>query len=180
MWARTAIILAAIGLMSLPLQARAQDEPEHRTPEITRHVVVAAGRLQQAQSEEEDSIRLAAYQAALEVVYDAIEDDPGNTTRFVILGKKSPPPSGNDVTSLMFTTPNRPGALHEVLKILAADDISLTRIESRSLRQTAWDYIFFVDIEGHADIPSVRDALARLKDKTSLLKILGSYPRAVL
>lgn len=134
--------------------------------------------------DEPDAAAIASEAAA--AIYDLgilqrnIEDDPGNTTRFVVLGKKSPPPSGNDVTSLMFTTPNRPGALHEVLKILAADDISLTRIESRSLRQTAWDYIFFVDIEGHAEIASVRDALTRLKDKTSLLKILGSYPRAVL
>ncbi len=86
MWVRTAIILSAIGLVSLPLQARAQDEPEPRTPDITRHVVVAAGRLQQAQSEDVDSIRLAAYQAALEVVYDAIEDDPGNPAVYLHLG----------------------------------------------------------------------------------------------
>ena len=109
-----------------------------------------------------------------------IEDAPGNTTRFVVLGRSSPPPSGRDVTSLMFTTPNRPGALHDVLTVLAAADISMTRIESRPLRQEAWDYVFFVDIEGHADTESVRDALDHLQDKTSLLKILGAYPRAVL
>ncbi len=109
-----------------------------------------------------------------------IEDDPGNTTRFFVLGKTAPPPSGRDVTSLMFTTLNRPGALHDVLSVLAAANISMTRIESRPLRQEAWDYLFFVDIEGHADVDSVGDALVRLEDKTSLLKILGSYPRAVI
>jgi chorismate mutase/prephenate dehydratase len=70
--------------------------------------------------------------------------------------------------------------LHDVLSVLAAANISMTRIESRPLRQEAWDYLFFVDIEGHADVDSVGDALVRLEDKTSLLKILGSYPRAVI
>jgi chorismate mutase/prephenate dehydratase len=64
--------------------------------------------------------------------------------------------------------------------VLASADISMTRIESRPLRQEAWDYVFFVDIDGHADIEAVRNALAGLADKTSLLKVLGSYPRAVV
>jgi tetratricopeptide (TPR) repeat protein len=86
MWVRTAIILSAIGLMSLPLQARAQDEPEQRTPDMTRSLVVASGRLQQAESVEEDSLRLVADQTALEAVYDAIEDDPGNPAVYLHLG----------------------------------------------------------------------------------------------
>jgi tetratricopeptide (TPR) repeat protein len=86
MWVRTGIVLSAIGLMSIPLQARAQDATEQRTPDMTRHLVVAAGRLQQAQSEVEDSVRLAAYRAALEVVYEAIEDDPGNPAVYLHLG----------------------------------------------------------------------------------------------
>ena len=109
-----------------------------------------------------------------------IEDEPGNTTRFVVVGDKSPPASGRDVTSLMFTTANRPGALHEILSVLAAKDISMTRIESRPLRQEVWDYVFFVDIEGHADINKVAEALSLVESKTLLLKILGSYPRAVV
>ncbi len=133
--------------------------------------------------DEPDAAAIAGEVAAeiyqLGVLRRNIEDDPTNTTRFVVLGKKTPAPSGKDLTSLMFTTLNRPGALYDVLSVLAAAKISLTRIESRPLRQEAWDYIFFVDIEGHADIDSVRNVLAQLEDKTSWLKVLGSYPRAV-
>jgi chorismate mutase/prephenate dehydratase len=109
-----------------------------------------------------------------------IEDDVGNTTRFVVVGRDVVPASGADVTSIMFTTPNRPGALHEVLSVLADAGISMTRIESRPLREAAWDYVFFVDLDGHIDTPIVADALAELERRTSRLKILGSYPRAVL
>jgi chorismate mutase / prephenate dehydratase len=133
---------------------------------------------------EPDAAAIAGEAAAdiydLAILRRNIEDHPGNTTRFVVLGEKSPAPSGKDVTSLMFTTPNRPGALHDVLSILAAANISLSRIESRPLRQEVWDYVFFVDIEGHADSETVRNALVRLDAKTSLLKVLGSYPRAVV
>lgn len=133
---------------------------------------------------EPDAAAIAGEVAAeiydLNILRANIEDDPGNTTRFVVLGRDAPPPSGKDVTSLMFTTANRPGALHEVLSVLASAGISMTRIESRPLRQEAWDYVFFVDIEGHAENATVRDALRLLEDKTSLLKVLGAYPRAVL
>ncbi|MGR9093286.1 MAG: prephenate dehydratase, partial [Gammaproteobacteria bacterium] len=114
------------------------------------------------------------------ILHRNIEDDVGNTTRFVVVGKDAVPASGADVTSIMFTTPNRPGALHEVLSVLAEAEISMTRIESRPLREAAWDYVFFVDLDGHVDTPIVADALAQLKRRTSRLKILGSYPRAVL
>jgi len=109
-----------------------------------------------------------------------IEDAIGNTTRFVVVGKSAPPPSGNDVTSLMFTMHNRPGALHDVLSVLAGAQISMTRIESRPLLKEVWDYVFFVDIDGHAETPSVAAAIIELEAKTSRLKVLGSYPRAVM
>ena len=83
---RTGMILSAIGVMSIPLQAKAQDTPEQRSPDMTRHLVVAAGRLQQAQSEEELEARIAAYREALDVVYEAIEDDPGNPAVYLHLG----------------------------------------------------------------------------------------------
>ena len=87
MYRRTGMTLFAIGLMSIPLQAKAQDTPElPRTPDMTRHLVLAAGRLQLAQSEVEDSVRLAAYRAALAVVHEAIEDDPGNPAVYLHLG----------------------------------------------------------------------------------------------
>jgi len=116
---------------------------------------------------------------ALGTLRKNIEDHPGNTTRFVVIGDSSPPPRGKDVTSIMFTTPNLPGALHDVLSVLAAAKISMTRIESRPLKQESWDYVFFVDVDGHADNDTVHNALVELEGKTSQLKILGSYPRAV-
>lgn len=116
---------------------------------------------------------------ALGTLRKNIEDDPGNTTRFVVIGEKYPAPSGKDVTSLMFTMPNRPGALHEILSVLAAEKISMTRIESRPLRRETWDYVFFVDIEGHVDVDNIRKAIGLLENKSSHLKVLGSYPRAI-
>lgn len=109
-----------------------------------------------------------------------IEDDPSNTTRFLVLGRLECGASGGDRTSLMFVTPNRPGALHEILGAFAEAQISLTRIESRPQPHSRWDYVFFVDIEGHQSDEPVARALARVAQRTSLLRVLGSYPRAVL
>ncbi len=109
-----------------------------------------------------------------------IEDESENTTRFLIIGHHITPPSGNDKTSLLFSTPNRPGALYRALAIFANNGISMMRIESRPSRRGMWDYSFFVDIEGHAQDQVVATALGELQDAASTVKLLGSYPRAVL
>ena len=85
------------------------------------------------------------------VLFADIEDHPDNTTRFLVIGRQSYPPSGQDKTSLLLSTPNRPGALHDMLSPIASNDVSMTRIESRPSRRAAWDYVFFVDVEGHQD-----------------------------
>lgn len=123
---------------------------------------------------------VAAEIYGLEILHRNIEDEPGNTTRFLVVGNIAPAASGDDVTSLMFTTANRPGALHDVLSVLAQANISMNRIESRPLREATWDYVFFVDVDGHAESPALRAALETLEAKTSYLKILGAYPRAVM
>ena len=105
-------------------------------------------------------------------------DRDHNTTRFVVLGKQSPPPSGNDVTSFVFTTPNRPGALHGVLQLFEEAEISMTRIESRPLRQGNWEYLFFIDVEGHIDEEPLKSVAGALEGRTGQLRVLGSYPRA--
>jgi len=116
----------------------------------------------------------------LKVVASNIEDEPDNTTRFLVIGRKMPAPSGKDKTSLLLSTPNQPGALQALLTPLAQSGISMTRIESRPSRRGTWDYVFFIDIEGHVDDPAVAAVLQTLEQKAAMLKVLGSYPRAVI
>ena len=116
----------------------------------------------------------------LPVLFSNIEDHPDNTTRFLVLGKHDTKPSGQDKTSILFSAPNRPGALHDMLACFAANNVSMTRIESRPSRLGMWDYVFFVDIEGHAQDPQVIAALKKLGAAASMVKLLGSYPVAVL
>jgi chorismate mutase/prephenate dehydratase len=109
-----------------------------------------------------------------------IEDHPGNTTRFAVIGRRPVPPSGDDKTSLLFSVANRPGALYHALKAFADAEISMSRIESRPSRRGAWEYDFFVDVEGHAEEPRVAAALEALRSRAATLKLLGSYPRAAI
>lgn len=109
-----------------------------------------------------------------------IEDEPGNTTRFLVIGKKDALPSGEDKTSLMFSIHNKAGGLHSILTPIAAHGISMTRIESRPSRRGRWDYVFFVDIDGHRKDEKVAEALKVLERNATLFKVLGSYPKAVL
>ncbi|MBF0162045.1 MAG: prephenate dehydratase [Magnetococcales bacterium] len=110
-----------------------------------------------------------------------IENRADNENRFLVIGWEMPARSGQDKTSLMFSFPDQPGFLHQVLGIFASRDINLTRIESRPSLKKAWDYRFFVDLEGHQEDPPVADALAALAATPGVaVKILGSYPRKVL
>ena len=133
---------------------------------------------------EEGAAAIAGDSAAeiygLKILVSNIEDEPDNTTRFLVIGRHSVAPSGNDKTSLLLSTPNKPGALHKLLDAFARHGISMTRIESRPSRRTMWDYVFFVDIEGHQKDESVARALEELRKETSMVKVLGSYPKAVL
>jgi chorismate mutase / prephenate dehydratase len=116
----------------------------------------------------------------LETLAANIEDEPGNTTRFLVIGQQDAAPSGDDKTSLMFTTLNRAGGLHTMLSPFAKYGISMTRIESRPSRRGQWDYVFFADVEGHRQDESLRQALQELDQVAAQIKILGSYPKAVL
>jgi chorismate mutase/prephenate dehydratase len=116
----------------------------------------------------------------LDILTPNIEDEAGNTTRFLVVGKQPAPPSGDDKTSLLISTRNEAGGLYRLLTPLAEHDISMTRIESRPSRRGNWDYVFFVDIVGHRDDPGVKCALGELKKVAGMYKELGSYPVAVL
>lgn len=133
---------------------------------------------------ENDSVAVAGEAAAeiheLNYLARNIEDHPDNTTRFLVIGRYSTPPSGDDKTSLLVSGPNRSGLLYELIKPLAGNGINMTRLESRPSRQGLWDYVFFIDILGHADDPGVAGAIKDLEATAGVLKLLGSYPRAVL
>lgn len=123
--------------------------------------------------------RTAAALYGLKLFARNIEDEGKNTTRFLVMAEHDAAPSGRDKTSLVMSTRNVPGAMHELLTPLAANQVSMTRLESRPSRTGLWEYVFYVDIEGHQQDPNVARAFAELKQKALLLKILGSYPAAV-
>ncbi len=122
----------------------------------------------------------AAELYGLNILQRNIEDHPDNTTRFLVIGTQTVPPSGDDKTTVLVSTANRPGALHRLLTPLALNNVSMTRIESRPSRCVNWEYVYFLDIEGHAEDPKVKAALAGLRQEAELFRILGAYPRAVL
>ncbi|HET9403323.1 MAG TPA: prephenate dehydratase [Burkholderiales bacterium] len=123
--------------------------------------------------------RMAAELYGLKLIARNIEDDAKNTTRFLVVAQHDAAPSGKDKTSLILSTRNVPGAIHELLTPLAANQVSMTRLESRPSRAGMWEYVFYVDVEGHQRDRNVALALAELKQKASYLKNLGSYPAAV-
>lgn len=123
---------------------------------------------------------MAAERYNLNVLTSNIEDEPNNTTRFWILGVYDAEPSGKDKTSLVMSSKNIPGAVHQLLTPLAHYGVSMSKLESRPSRTGLWEYVFFVDIEGHQKEENVAKALAELADRAAFLKILGSYPAAVL
>jgi len=121
--------------------------------------------------------KLAAELYELNILETSIQDSAFNTTRFLVIGPQSCPRTGNDKTSLMFAVQDKSGALFAALEPFERLGISMSKIESRPSKRKAWEYFFFVDIEGHAEDPLVIEALGELEKCCTLVKILGSYPR---
>jgi chorismate mutase/prephenate dehydratase len=121
---------------------------------------------------------LAARLYGVPVVRARIEDNPHNSTRFLVVGRRPVGPTGHDKTSILFAMRNEPGALYRILEPLARARINLTKIESRPAKQGPWEYVIFVDLEGHRDTSEVGSVLGEIGERTLFLKILGSYPVA--
>jgi chorismate mutase/prephenate dehydratase len=124
--------------------------------------------------------RSAAEVYGLPILFSDIEDHQDNTTRFLVIGRQIFAPSGQDKTTLLLSGHEGPGLLHGLLKPFQVHDVNMTRIESRPSRLGKWAYVFFVDIEGHAEDSNVAAALQDLEKVSKLSRVLGSYPRAVL
>jgi len=116
----------------------------------------------------------------LDILAENIEDDPKNTTRFLVIANHDVAPSGRDKTSLAMATRNIPGAVVELLAPLAENGVSMSKLESRPAQLGLWEYVFFVDIEGHRLDEKVAKALQSLQQKAAFMKVLGSYPVAVI
>ncbi len=122
----------------------------------------------------------AAEKYDLNILASNIEDMPDNATRFLIIGSNNVSSSGVDKTSLLVSAANKPGALHHLLQPFAKHNVSMTRIESRPSHSANWEYVFFLDLEGHVDDQPLKLALQELSEVSDMINILGSYPKAVL
>jgi len=162
--------------------AQCQQWLSRHLPEAERIAVVSNAEAARLASRDKRAAAIASSTAAtlygLKLLARNIEDDPKNTTRFAVIGAEHAAPSGRDKTSLILSTRNVPGAIHDLLTPLAKHGVSMTRLESRPARTGRWEYVFYIDIEGHQLEPKVARALAALSRKAAFLKVLGSYPVA--
>jgi chorismate mutase/prephenate dehydratase len=153
-------------------------------PHAERIAVASNAEAARRAAEEAGSAAVAGEMAAehygLAILAANIEDEPNNTTRFLILGDYEPKPSGRDKTSMVLSARNRAGAVYEMLTPFAKRGVSMTKFESRPSRVALWEYLFFVDIEGHRDDANVAAAIEEVAGIAGYLKVLGSYPVAVI
>lgn len=160
------------GQCRLWLQENLSRAEEIEVPSTTRAAQIAA--------KEKNSACIASLLAAkiykLKIIASDIEDSPHNITRFMVIGKTDVPPTNHDKTSIMFSIKDKIGALHDMLLPFKKYKINLTKIESRPSKRKAWDYYFYVDLEGHRENLHVKKALLELENKCKFLKVLGSYP----
>jgi len=144
----------------------------------TASTTIAAETAKNNESAAAIASKRAAEKYGLKIIHECIEDNPNNFTRFFIISKDRPKPTGSDKTSLLFSVKDEPGALFNILKPFADSGINLTKIESRPSKKKAWEYLFFVDLLGHYDEKKVKDAVDELEKNCVFLKVLGSYPVA--
>lgn len=153
-------------------------------PQIERVAVSSNGEAARMAAEDASTAAVAGDMAAeaygLERLAEHIEDNADNTTRFLVVGKNEVPPSGEDKTSIVVSSRNKPGALFTLLDPFRRGGVSLTRIDTRPSRTEKWAYVFFIEFEGHLQDEPIAEIVRELEEQSILLKPLGSYPRAVL
>lgn len=157
-----------------------------KLPQVPRVPVASNAEAARLAAAEAGAVAIAGDAAAelyaLDILAANIEDDPNNTTRFVIIADHDAGPSGSDRTSLVCSAQNRPGAVYQLLAPFADNGVSMSRLESRPARGfggSRWEYVFYIDIEGHRSEPAVARALEELRHRAGFVKELGSYPKAV-
>jgi chorismate mutase/prephenate dehydratase len=153
-----------------------------RFPQIALSETTSTARAAQLAVEDEEAAAVASSLASplygLKVIESRIEDYLHNYTRFLVLGRQMMERTGKDKTSLLFSISHSPGSLHEILKPFSAKAINLTKIESRPIKNKPWEYVFFLDLEGHVTDLQVQEALTEMKREVLFFKLLGSYPRS--
>jgi len=150
------------------------DVPTEETTSTAAAVEIAAGDPALAAVASE----LAARTYGVPVLCRRIEDNQHNATRFLVIGRQGSGPSGRDKTSILFAMRNEPGSLHRILEPFAQRGVNLTKIESRPAKRQPWDYVMFLDFEGHRETSTVAAVLREVEARTLFLRILGSYPAA--
>ncbi len=153
----------------------------HNLPHADLIEVASTTHAAELAARETDAAAIAGQMAAdvygLDIVDRSVQDNPENTTRFLVIGHKTCPPTGDDKTSLMFCVQDKPGALFSALEPFQRLKINMSKIESRPSKRRAWEYFFFVDVDGHEQDPTLIEALADLEKHCTFVKILGSYPK---
>lgn len=165
--------------------AQCQHWLNQNLPNTVRRVAVSSNAEAARLASIDETACAIASQAAAEIygltkLATNIEDEPNNTTRFLVLGHQDTVPSGGDKTSLIVSAPNQAGTLNRLIEPLTRAGISMSKFESRPSKTGLWEYLFFIDIEGHAQEPNVQAALNELREKSAFVKVIGSYPLAVL
>jgi chorismate mutase/prephenate dehydratase len=157
---------------------------DKKLPNVRLHAVSSNAEAARLASLNANSAAIAGVIAAevygLNIIAKNIEDEPNNTTRFIIIGQQASAPTGSDKTSFVVSMGNQAGSLYKTLAPFAKLGIDMLNIESRPSRRGLWDYIFFIDIDGHCESPEIAQAFALIKEEAKLFKLLGSYPKAIL
>ena len=155
---------------------------ENNCPKAQLVEVSSTARAAQMVTEETHAAAIASGAAAelyqLKVIAAKIEDNANNRTRFLVIGKKTPKPTGKDKTSIMFRFKDEPGILGRMLEPFGKRNLNLAKIESRPVKRRAWEYVFFLDIEGHLQDEAMAAAIEELREFCKMVKLLGSYPRS--